>query len=83
MAGRLPMPAGVWSRYRSVLSGSLDEKLPRAGGSQRGIDANGAANQAAIAACMTEFLFNVLNDEPGRAVLFLPVTRGGASRCAS
>jgi hypothetical protein len=71
LAGRLPLPQGVWDRYREPLEERIGESLPDW---QEGaeIRPNGTANTDAVAAAMGELLLDVLSNHPAPAVLFLP-----------
>jgi hypothetical protein len=71
LAGRLPLPQGVWNRYRSPLEARINDALPdwQAGAEIR---PNGTANTDAVAAAMGELLVDLLNNHPAQAVLFLP-----------
>jgi hypothetical protein len=76
--GRLRLPDAVWTRYRQQLSDSIRRQLPRWRGSAM-ISANGAANSSAVAAAMSTLLLQVFSNQPGEAVLFLPLADGGDS----
>jgi hypothetical protein len=71
LAGRLPLPHGLWDRYREPLEQRIGEALP---GWQEGaeIRPNGTANTDAVSAAMGELLMDVLNGQPAPPVLFLP-----------
>ena len=79
LAGRLPLPRTLWSRYQDRLEAAIAEHLPewRAGAN---VTPNGAANVDAVAAAMSELLLNGLNDRPSPAVLFLPYSLEGKPR---
>lgn len=71
LAGRLPMPEGVWDTQREKLLNLLQSRLP---GLQKEavMEPNGASNGKAVIAAMTKMLLNVMNDQPASAVVFIP-----------
>lgn len=71
-AGRLPLPQAVWDAKRNDLEALVSEKLPALRRSAS-ISDSGSANAAAVAACMSQSLLNVLNDLPAAPILFLPL----------
>jgi len=76
LAGRLPLPRALWSRYITALSntveGNLDNWRSFAEITPRG------ANTSAVSAAMGELLIDALHDQPSSPVLFLPIA--GSSR---
>lgn len=71
LAGRLPLPQGVWNRYRAPLEARIGEDLP-VWQEKAQIQPNGSANSDAVAAAMGELLMDVLDNQPAPPVLFLP-----------
>jgi hypothetical protein len=72
MAGRLPLPGGLWDAQADKLKAFLAKRLPALQAGARIAD-TGASNGDAIAAAMSQFLLHVLNQKPSRPVVFLPV----------
>jgi hypothetical protein len=76
LAGRLPLPRPLWSRYITAISntveGNLDNWRAAAEISPRG------ANSPAVSAAMGELLIDALHDRPSSPVVFLPIA--GSSR---
>ncbi len=70
-AGRLPMPEMIYAAQRDRLLAALQLRLP---GWQKGaaIAPNGVANDAAVAAHMSQLLIDVMHRTPREPVLFLP-----------
>ncbi|MEA2708814.1 MAG: hypothetical protein QOF78_1415 [Phycisphaerales bacterium] len=70
--GRLPLPEGMWVKWREQLVQSSRRHMPvwRA---QAQIDASGAANFPAMAATLSRLLFAVAGKQAAEPVLFLPI----------
>ncbi len=70
-AGRLPMPEMMYAAQRDRLLAALESRLP--GWQQDAtIAPNGVANDAAVAAHMSQLLIDVMHRAPREPVLFLP-----------
>jgi len=71
LAGRLPLPRSFWGGYREAWESKINKTLPiwQQGAVMR---PDGTANPDAVEAAMAELLMDVLNDRPGRPILFLP-----------
>ena len=78
LAGRLPIPQGFFDKYRTAARTRLKAVLPEL---QRDAElrADGSANSEAMNAAMAKLFLNVLANEPGEPVLFLPVGQRGRS----
>ncbi len=72
MAGRLPLPSAIWDAQSDKLKAFLLQHLP-AFQRKAKISDTGASNGDAIAAAMTEFMIDVLDQQPSSPVIFLPV----------
>jgi hypothetical protein len=72
LGGNLPMPESMYANYRDKLVTKLKEKLP---GWQRGaqLDANGTANDDALAAGLGRLFLASLRGQPSDPYLFLPM----------
>lgn len=70
--GMLPLPEGVWGKWRDQIVESTRDHMP-AWRAQARIDASGAANFEAMAATFSRLLFAVAAKEPAEPVLFLPL----------
>jgi hypothetical protein len=76
MAGRLPMPQGLFESYRQRLRAKVDQQLPPQQRAAR-VTPDGAVNREAMAAAMGQMLSAVLNRQTAEPVLFL---QGNAGR---
>src|SRR5205823_4036246 len=72
LAGRLPLPMSMWSRYRSSLERTIQRNLPRFQ-RQAKMDPSGATNAPAVSAAMSKLLLAVLHDESADPVILLPL----------
>jgi hypothetical protein len=71
MAGRLPVPNGLWSGYRRMLENRVDAALPQwQAGAE--IEPDGTANSDAVEAGMSELVVDLISDRLTRPILFLP-----------
>ena len=70
--GKLPLPEGVWAKWRDQIVQSARRHLPRWRAQAR-IDSSGAANQPMMAATLSRLLFAVAAKQPAEPVLFLPL----------
>jgi hypothetical protein len=70
--GRLPLPGGIWNSQRRTLSAYLQPNMQRWRREAR-MDAAGSANDAAMAATITQLLLAVLDNRATEPVIFLPV----------
>jgi hypothetical protein len=77
LAGRLPLPQAFQEKYRTSARNKLNAVLPNL---QRkaNIDSSGVANGEAVSAAMAKLFLHVLADEPGDAVLFVPLVKKGS-----
>jgi hypothetical protein len=71
LAGRLPIPQGFFEKYRTAAQNRLKLALPDL---QRKAEfrPDGSANTDAVNAAMAKLFLQVLANDPGDAVLFLP-----------
>lgn len=72
MAGRLPLPSSIWDAQSDKLKAFVLQRLPAFQKKAR-ISDTGASNGDAIAAAMTEFMLDILDQQPASPVIFLPV----------
>lgn len=72
LAGRLPIPQGFFDQYRSAGRQRLKAALP-AMQAKAQLRPDGSANSEAMIAAMAKLFLNVLANEPGEPVLFLPL----------
>lgn len=72
LAGRLPIPQGFFDQYRTSGRQRIAEALP-AWQERAQLRPDGSANGEAMTAAMGKLFLNVLANEPGEAVLFLPL----------
>jgi hypothetical protein len=82
MAGTMPIPRWIWSRFVSKGSSVMEQALP-AQRREAEINPRGWANSPASDAAMSELTLHMLRDEPAEPVLFLPdpetLGKGGRS----
>lgn len=72
LAGRLPLPDTVWSSQKERLERSIKAHLPHWRQNAR-IDPTGIANDDAVMAGMSNLILHLLNNQPSRPVIFLPI----------
>lgn len=72
LAGRLPMPDTLWSSQKSRLASSIKAHLPKWQRDAQ-IDPAGIANDDAVMAGMGKLILHLLNNQPSRPVIFLPI----------
>lgn len=72
LAGRLPMPDALWSSQKQRLERSIKAHLPQWRQDAR-IDPAGIANDDAVMAGMGKLILHLLNNQPSRPVIFLPI----------
>ena len=58
----MPLPDAMWVKWRDQIVASLHRNLPQ--WREREIDADGAANFPAMAATLSQLLFNVADKRP-------------------
>jgi hypothetical protein len=75
LAGKLPLPRGVFGEYRERVTESLGRRLPM-WQQLANVDASGA-NDYAVKTAMGKMLLRALSDEPTEATIFLPATQSG------
>jgi len=71
MAGRIPIPKGLWSGYTDRLRDILSVKLEQAR-EQAILEADGTGNEPAVISAMSRLILNSLQDKPSDPILFLP-----------
>lgn len=71
VAGRIPVPRGLWSGYTDKLAKQLSAKLEHAREQAR-LEADGTGNAAAMISAGNRLLLNSLKDIPSDPVLFIP-----------
>jgi hypothetical protein len=76
LAGKLPLPAGLFRKYQDQLSTAIAQRIP-AWRQSASIDATGVANRAAVAAATSGQLLDVLQNQPTEPVVFLQVLSAG------
>jgi hypothetical protein len=72
LAGRLPIPQGFFDQYRTAGRERLAASLP-AWQNRAQLRPDGSANGEAMTVAMGKLFLNVLANEPGEPVLFLPL----------
>lgn len=72
LAGRLPIPQGFFDQYRTSGRQRIAEALP-VWQERAQLRPDGSANGEAMTAAMGKLFLNALANEPGEAVLFLPL----------
>jgi len=77
LGGRLPLPTSFFLRERSLVTNGVGPELARWKREAR-LDGRGTANDAMIAAAMTELFLTVFEDRAAEPVVFLPVNEGRA-----
>ena len=78
LAGRLPIPQGFFNEYRTAGRERIKAALPEwQDGAQ--LRPDGSANSEAMTAAMAKLFLNVLANEPGEPVLFLPLAEKNRS----
>ena len=78
LAGQLPLPRAMWSRYITVLSNTVGGNL-NGWRAKADITPRAGANNAAASASMSELLIDALHDRPSNPVLFLPIAGSSGS----
>jgi hypothetical protein len=76
LAGRLPVPGGVWEPKQRQIEHALSSRLPR-WQHQATIDPNGAANDAAVYASLAKLVLHGLDRRPSAPFVFVPVIEAG------
>ncbi len=76
MGGKAPLPEGLWDSQKQKLTDVMSRRLPAMQQGAR-ISEDGDANGDAIAAAMGKLLLQMLNHQPGEAVVFIPLSAGG------
>jgi uncharacterized protein YpmS len=75
--GALPMPSAMVKTYQQQAASAISQQLP-AWRRKASISAGGVANASALSAAMSGLLMDMLNQQPSRAVLFLPMVEHGS-----
>jgi hypothetical protein len=70
--GRLPLPEGVWVKWRDQIVDSARKNMP-AWRARANVDPSGAANFPMMAATLSRLLFAVAERRAAEPVLFLPL----------
>ena len=78
LAGRLPIPQGFLDKYRTAGRTRLKAALPELQAKAQ-LRPDGSANGEALSAAMAKLFLNVLANEPGEPVLFLPLAEENRS----
>ncbi len=71
MAGSLPLPRAFWDGYRTRLIAAVQRQLPATVRAAK-LNDDGTANPELVNAVLGRLLCQILDDQPGEAILFFP-----------